>query len=93
MPSSKSQIDTHRIDDAVLALLQLTMCGPDRAWKGHDWDALARLFASGMIHDPVGKAKSVSLTPEGLERSKRLFDEWFVRDCESDPSSDLTSTG
>jgi len=30
----------HKIDEAVLALLYLTLHDGDRAWKGHDWDAL-----------------------------------------------------
>jgi hypothetical protein len=67
------------IDEAVLALLFLTFCGGDRAWKGHDWDALSRLHEKGMIHDPVGKAKSVALTPEGVQRCEQLFKEMFVR--------------
>ena len=68
----RSELDTNKIDDTVLALLWLTMCGSDRAWKGHDWNTLGRLHEKGMIHDPVGKAKSVSLTPEGLERCKQF---------------------
>jgi hypothetical protein len=79
MDNNGNDIDTDKIDDTVLALLWLTMCGGDRAWKGHDWDALGRLHEKGMIHDPVGKAKSVALTPEGLERCKQLFDDMFVR--------------
>lgn len=43
---------------------------------GTHWDDYMK---KGMIHDPVGKAKSVSLTPEGLERCKQLFHEMFVR--------------
>jgi len=74
-----SEFDTNKIDDAVLALLWLTKCSEDRAWKGHDWDTLGRLHEKGIINDPFGKAKSVSLTPEGLERCKRLFQEIFVR--------------
>ncbi len=66
-------IDLDKIDDAVLALLQLTLHGEFRAWKGHDWDALGRLHSKGMIGDPVGKAKSVALTDEGLVRSEQLF--------------------
>jgi Domain of unknown function (DUF6429) len=74
-----TKIDVDKIDDTILALLWLTRCGPDRAWKGHDWDALGRLHEKGMIFDSVGTAKSVMLTSEGLERSKQLFDEMFVR--------------
>jgi hypothetical protein len=50
-----------------------------RAWKGHDWDALDRLYQKGMIDNPVGKAKSVVLTDEGLAESERLFRKLFER--------------
>ena len=73
------EIDTDKIDDAVLALLQLTLHDGYRAWKGHDWDALGRLHEKGLIGDPVGKVKSVWLTPEGLERSEQLFEKLFMR--------------
>jgi hypothetical protein len=72
-------IDTDKIDEAVLALLYLTLHDGVRAWKGHDWDALNRLYRKGMIDHPVGKAKSVVLTDEGLSESKRLFRELFER--------------
>ena len=62
-------IDTDKIDKAVLALLQLTLHDGFRAWKGHDWDALGRLYRKGMICDPVGKTKSVVLTDEGWRRA------------------------
>src|SRR5271166_3911700 len=55
-------IDNDKIDEAVLALLYLTLHDRFRAWKGHDWDALDRLYRKGMICDPVGKAKSVVFT-------------------------------
>jgi hypothetical protein len=32
-----------------------------------------------LIHDPVGKAKSVVFTPEGLARSELLFQEVFAK--------------
>ena len=72
-------IDTDKIDDAVLALLYVTLHDGVRAWKGHDWDALDRLYRKGMIDNPVGKAKSVVLTDEGLSESKRLFRKLFAR--------------
>jgi Mn-dependent DtxR family transcriptional regulator len=37
-----------------------------------------RLHESGYIDDPVSKAKSVVLTDEGAERSKRLFEKHFM---------------
>ena len=50
-------IDTDRIDDAVLALLWLGLHDSARAWKSFDWDAMDRLHTKGLIHDPVAKAK------------------------------------
>jgi hypothetical protein len=70
-------IDTNKIDDAVLALLQLTLHDGYRAWKGHDWDVLNRLHAKGMIENPINRAKSVELTDEGLAESERLFGALF----------------
>jgi hypothetical protein len=72
-------IDTDKIDEAVLALLYLTLHDGVRSWKGHDWDALDRLYQKGMIDNPVGKAKSVVLTDEGLAESERLFRQLFER--------------
>lgn len=72
-------IDTERIDDAVLALLYLTLHDGVRAWKGHDWNAMNRLYEKGLISDPVGKTKSVILSEHGLEESERLFKELFTQ--------------
>lgn len=73
-------IDENKVDEAVLALLWLTLHDERRAWKGFDWDALDRLHRKGLILDPVGKAKSVVLTDQGLRRSKELFTELFGRE-------------
>lgn len=71
-------INTAAIDDAVLALLFLTLHDDNRAWKSFDWDALNRLHDRGLIHDPVNKTKSVIFTDEGLRESERLFKQHFV---------------
>lgn len=71
------EFDKDKIDDAVLALLFLTLDRDGRAWKGFDWDSMNRLHAKGYIGNPVGKAKSVVLTDEGIARSERLFRELF----------------
>lgn len=73
------EIDTDKIDDAALALLWLTLHDDRRAWKGFDWDILDRLHSKGLIFDPVGKAKSVALSDEGLERAEALFETMFTR--------------
>jgi len=70
-------VNTNKIDDTALALLYLTLHDGHRAWKGLDWNVLSRLHDKGMIHDPVGKVKSVVFTPQGLERAKTLFEEFF----------------
>jgi hypothetical protein len=77
-------IETDRIDEAVLALLYLGAHRPSRfdvtrAWKGFDWEAMNRLHQKGFISDPVGKAKSVTFTDEGLKESDRLFKVLFER--------------
>lgn len=73
------EIDRDKIDEAVLALLWLTLHDERLAWKGFDWDVLERLHARGLIADPVNKAKSVVLTDEGLRQSEELFRALFTR--------------
>jgi hypothetical protein len=72
------EIDKDRIDDAILALLFLTLDGDGRAWKGFDWSAMNRLHEKGFIGNPVNKAKSVWLTDKGIVRSEQLFHEMFM---------------
>jgi hypothetical protein len=75
------EYDADKVDEAVLALLMLTVHEESefgaRAWKGHDWDALNRLHEKGFIGDPVSKAKSVVVTPEGLAKGHELFARLF----------------
>jgi hypothetical protein len=71
-------IKTDRIDDCVLALLLLGRHDSQRVWKTFDWAAMERLYEKGLISDPVGRAKSVALTDEGLEKAERLFRDLFV---------------
>ena len=73
------ETDTDKIDEAVLALLYLTLHDGARAWKSFDWDAMHRLHEKGYISNPVGKAKSVVLTEEGLREAERLFIKLFAR--------------
>jgi hypothetical protein len=73
------EIDTEKVDEAVLALLYLTLHDGARAWKGFDWDTLNRLHAKGLISDPVGKAKSVVLTDEGLRAAEQGFRKLFTK--------------
>jgi hypothetical protein len=71
-------IDTDRIDEAVLALLYLGRHEHGRTWKSFDWDAMNRIYEKGLISDPVSKAKSVIFTDEGSRRSEELFRKLFA---------------
>lgn len=78
-------VNTDRIDEAVLALLYLTLhrngaADPAwRAWKAYDWAALDRLHERGLIANPASRAKSVALTEEAMQRCKQAFDRLFVQ--------------
>ncbi len=67
------KIDEEKVDNAVLALLWLTLHDGRRAWKSFEWDTMARLHRKGMIGDPRNKSKSVVLTDDGLRRAEELF--------------------
>ena len=82
------ELDTGKIDDAVLALLYLGLHDGARAWKGFDWDAMDRLHQKGYITDPRSKAKSVVFTEEGLERAKDLLEQLFGKSAERGAAAD-----
>ncbi|MDE1918335.1 MAG: hypothetical protein KGJ57_09295 [Sphingomonadales bacterium] len=81
----RPEIDPNLIDEAVLALLYLTLhrdSGPIpvwRAWKSFDWEVLGRLHDKELIFDPLGKARSVLLTEEGRQRCEEAFYRLFAR--------------
>ena len=71
-----------RIDEAVLALLYLGIFERHRVtgartWKTFDWAVMARLHDAGLISDPVGKAKSVTLTDTGLRQAEAAYRRLF----------------
>jgi hypothetical protein len=77
------EYDKDKVDEVTLALLYLVMHEEGehgaRAWKGFDWDTMDRLYEKGLIGNPVGKAKSVVVTPEGCKRSRELFEKYFAK--------------
>lgn len=86
----RPRIDNDLIDDAVLALMYLTLHdirGMSRAWKSFDWSAMDRLHAKSLILDPVNKSKSVALTEEGRKRSEAAFYRLFGRGGQGAPDS------
>lgn len=70
-----------KVDEYTLALMYLVMHDKDehgaRAWKGFDWETMNRLHEQGLIGNPVSKAKSVVLSPEGAEKARELFRKHF----------------
>ena len=72
------ELDETKIDEAVLALLFLTLDRKThRAWKAIDHDAMNRLHQKGFILDPVGKVKAVTLTEEGEAAAEQLAQKLF----------------
>jgi len=74
------EYDKEKVDEVVLALMQLVLHGDRhevRAWKGFDWDTLNRLHAKSLISDPKSKARSVALSDEAVRLSEMLFKKHF----------------
>ena len=79
--------DKDKVDDLVLALLYLTTSRNEygvRAWKGLDWETLARLYQKGYISDPQDKKPTVELSEEGAQRSEQLFFDYFGVEIEDE---------
>jgi hypothetical protein len=69
--------DESKIEDTVLALLAAFSFEGGRAWKGFDFDVMDRLHAQDFIDNPASKNKSVWLTPQGLERGRKIAERLF----------------
>ncbi len=82
--------DTKKIDDAVLALLHLTLHDQSHASMGFAPEVLGRLHEKGMIDDPAGGSDSIELTPDGLQRSRTLFNAMFGAPA---PSAEADAAG
>lgn len=73
-----SSVNWDKVDDCALALLYFGLHDNHRTWKGLDWGIMNRLYDKGYISDPVGKAKSVAFTEEGLAHSADLVRDKFI---------------
>lgn len=78
--------NTDKVDEMALALLHLTTFGEKqgdvvcfRSWKSLDRDILNRLHEKGYISNPVGKAKSVTMTNEGEKLFRELYEKFFAK--------------
>lgn len=72
-------MNQNKIDNTVLATLLLTLHDENRAWKGHSFEVLDRLYEKGYIFDPKNKSKSIAFTDEGLEKAHQIFEELFEK--------------
>lgn len=45
--------------------------------RGFDFEVMDKLYAQGLIDNPKGKAKSVWLTPRGIERGRECAQRLF----------------
>jgi hypothetical protein len=76
------EIDWNKVDEMVLALLALTSFQDGyqtRAWKNINWDIMDRLFQQGYISDPKSKAKSITLSEQGMAQGKALYEDFFQK--------------
>jgi hypothetical protein len=73
-------LDKDKVDDAILALLLLGLHDESRVWKGFDWDSMKRLHERGLIGNPIGKTKSVTMTKEGRQRASELLQAFFGKE-------------
>ena len=74
------ELDEKKIDEAVLALMYLTLHDGYRVWKAFDWAATERLHRTGLIENPANKAKSIVLTENGLKEAERLCAKLFGKE-------------
>jgi hypothetical protein len=67
----KMKLNQQKVEEAVLAVLWLTLHNDVAAWKTIDWDTMDKLHQKGFISDPARRAKSVVFTEEGLAEAER----------------------
>jgi hypothetical protein len=73
------EFDERKIDEAVLALLYLTLHDGNRAWKTIDFATLDRLQEQGFLSGAVTRAKSVVFTEKGLRAAEQLAAKQFAK--------------
>ena len=73
------EFDERKIDEAVLALLYLTLHDGNRAWKTIDFATLDRLQEQGFLSGTATRAKSVVFTEKGLRAADQLAAKQFAK--------------
>lgn len=72
------ELNQEKVEEAVLAVLWLTLHDQVRAWKTIAWDTMDRLHEKGFISDPANRAKSVIFTEQGLAEAERVARKLFL---------------
>jgi hypothetical protein len=67
------KFNQQKVDEAVLAVLWLTLHNEVEAWKTIDWETMDRLHQKGFISDPARRAKTEEGLAEAEHAAKRLF--------------------
>jgi hypothetical protein len=80
--------DNKLIEDAVLAFLAAHSFHNGQAWKGFDFEIMNRLHEQGFIDNPVNRNKSVWVTPECLERGRKIAERLFTADAQARHAGD-----
>jgi hypothetical protein len=70
-------LNQEKVEEAVLAVLWLTLHDTVAAWKTIDWATMDRLHQKGLISNPARRAKSVIFTEEGLAEAERVAKKIF----------------
>ncbi len=73
------EFDERKVDEAVLALLYLTLHDRNRAWKTIDFAAINWLQEQGLLFATVSRAKSVVFTEKGLRAAEQLAAKQFAK--------------
>ena len=83
---AEHELDEDKLCEAAIALLSLTLHDDGRVWKGIDWGIMNQLHERGWIADPVGKAKSVVMTPSGRRKALRVLQTQFSTEPKRSPA-------
>jgi hypothetical protein len=72
------KLNQEKVEEAVLAVLWLTLHNECEAWKTIDWDSMDRLYRKGFISNPAHRARSVVLSEQGLAEAERVAKRLFT---------------
>jgi hypothetical protein len=72
------ELNQQKVEEAVLAVLWLTLHDETVAWKTINWGTMDELHQKGFISNPACRAKSVVFTEEGLAEAELAARKLFL---------------